>query len=78
MGVPSTMATGGVAGLSLGAGAAACCCPLPQAAINRVITATVDARVRCVLKNCVICILCTRKKAAMAGMADAPGGGSLA
>src|SRR5882672_7785698 len=61
MGVPSTTATGGVVGLSVAAGAAACC-PLPQAASSRVIAATVDTRVHCVLKNWVIWILYTRKK----------------
>src|SRR3979490_190334 len=79
MGVPSTTATaaGAAAGLSLAAGAAACC-PLPQAASKMVIAATADQRVHCVLRNCVIWILYTRKKAAMADMADAPGGRSLA
>src|SRR5216683_6760315 len=78
MGVPSTTATGGgVVGLSVAAGAAACC-PLPQAASSRVMAATVDTRVHCVLKNWVIWILYTRKRAAMADMADAPGGRSLA
>src|SRR5882762_2627597 len=78
MGVPSTIATGGVAGLSVAAGATAACCPLPQAASRMVIAATVDTRVHCVLKNWVIWILYTRKRAAMADMADAPGGRSLA
>src|ERR1700733_13504154 len=78
MGVPSTIATGGVAGLSVAAGATAACCPLPQAASRMVIAATVHTWVHCVLKNWVIWILYTRKKAALADMADAPGGRSLA
>src|ERR1700681_4602416 len=80
MGTPSTMATAvaaGVADLSAAAGAAGCC-PLPHAAIRRVIAATADTRIHCELENCVICILCTRKRAVMADMAHAPGGGSLA
>src|SRR3984885_6004332 len=63
MGVPSTTATGGEeAGLSLAAGAAGCCCPLPQAASTRVMAATADARGHRVLKNCVIWFLYTRKR----------------
>src|ERR1700675_4358467 len=62
MGEPSTVATGGAAGFSGTAGAAACW-PFPQAAISTAVAVTMDRRVHGVLKNWVIGILYAKKKA---------------
>ena len=72
------MATGGGAPACPRPLGAAACCALPQAASNRAMAATVDARgPRCTEKLAHLGPL-RKKKATLADMADAPGGGSLA
>src|SRR5580692_12644788 len=77
MGVPSTVAIGAGAVLSVAVAGAAACWPFPHAAINTTMAVTMDTRVHGVLKKWVICFLYAKKKR-LRPKAYAPGGGSLA
>src|ERR1700733_8576004 len=76
--VPSTVATGGVAGAAAFSGAGGGgCWPFPQAVTLTANAVRMAIRIHGVLKNWLICSS-TQKKSDYGHLASAPGGGSLA